>query len=596
VIGLLPTPEEVDRFTKDSTPDKRERWIDHLLGRREEYAQHWLSFWNDALRNDYKGTGYIDGGRKQITSWLFDALATNMPYDQFVRELVSPTPASEGFVKGIVWRGVVNASQIPEVQAAQNVSQVFLGINMKCASCHDSFINDWTLKDAYGLAGIFAERPLEMHHCDKPTGEYAPLQFVYPELGSIDPKANRAERLDQLAALMTSPRNGRLARTIVNRLWARFLGHGLIEPVDEMDHEPWNAALLEWLAADLVDHDYDLKHTIRRILSSRAYQMPARASRPPEEQGAFVFRGPLVRRLSAEQFVDAASTLTGVWHSAPAVYLDAMPTPEDDRKGDHHVRFRSGVIREGYVPLDVDLTGASTLWLVVTNGVEGKNHDWANWIEPNLHGNDGVQRLTDLAWKSATTGHGKVEIDKNCVGGKLVSGGKEAAFGIGTHGYSIITYRLPEGTSRLEGFAGIDDAASKAAEKGHEVEFLVLTDVPVRSAVAVADPLTVALGRPNREQVVTHRPSAATTLEALELTNGEILSETVERGAAHWLARQPWQTTDLVRRLYLVGLGREPDAKELATAVELVGSPPSQEGTADLLWILLMLPEFQLIY
>ena len=145
LIGLPPTPEQLASFEKDPRSDKRARLVRTLLDDRAGYADHWLSFWNDLLRNDYSGTGYIDGGRKQITTWLYDSLWTNKPLDQFVRELVEPAPGAEGFVKGIVWRGAVNASQRPPIQAAQNISQVFLGVNLKCASCHDSFISQWKL-------------------------------------------------------------------------------------------------------------------------------------------------------------------------------------------------------------------------------------------------------------------------------------------------------------------------------------------------------------------------------------------------------------------------------------------------------------------
>ena len=134
VIGLLPPPQELEKFIADRHKDKRERLIQRLLASDRNYAEHWLTFWNDLLRNDYKGTGYIDGGRKQITTWLYSALLTNMPYDQFVAELIDPNPASEGFTKGIVWRGVVNASQTPQMQAAQSICQVFMGVNLKCAS------------------------------------------------------------------------------------------------------------------------------------------------------------------------------------------------------------------------------------------------------------------------------------------------------------------------------------------------------------------------------------------------------------------------------------------------------------------------------
>ncbi len=232
-------------------------------------------FWNDLLRNDYKGTGYIDGGRKQITRWLYSALLTNMPYDEFVAELVNPTPDSEGFTKGIVWRGVVNASQTPQMQTAQNIAQVFMGVNLKCASCHDSFINDLTLADAYGLAGIYADGPLEMVHCDKPTGKKAELKFLYPELGAMDPKADKPARLKRLAEIITQRQDGRLTRTLVNRLWQRFMGRGLIEPVDDMEKTAWNPDLLDWLAEDFAAHNYDVKHLIRQILTSRAYQLPA---------------------------------------------------------------------------------------------------------------------------------------------------------------------------------------------------------------------------------------------------------------------------------------------------------------------------------
>ena len=229
-VGLLPTPEELDAFVTDPAADKREKRIDQLLADDVAYADHWLTTWNDLLRNDYTGTGFITGGRKQITPWLYAALRENKPYDVFVRELISPTPASAGFIDGIQWRGDVNASQTRDIQFAQNISQVFLGINMKCASCHDSFIDRWTLAEAYNLAAIYAERPLELNRCDKPTGVMATPKWIFPELGEIDPKASKADRLTQLAGLMTHPDNGRFTRTVVNRVWERLMGRGIVHP------------------------------------------------------------------------------------------------------------------------------------------------------------------------------------------------------------------------------------------------------------------------------------------------------------------------------------------------------------------------------
>jgi hypothetical protein len=221
-------------------------------------------------------------------------------------------------MRGIVWRGSVNASMTPQMQAAQNVSQVLMGVNLKCASCHDSFVSDWTLADAYGFAAVFADKPLEMVHCDKPTGQIASPRFIYPTLGTIDDRAPRAERLKRLAEIVTGPQNGRLSRTVVNRLWAKLLGRGLIEPLDDMEKVAWDSDLLDWLAEDLVTNKYDLKHTLERILTSQAYQLPAVAKPADAEKGEFVFRGPYLRRLSAEQFADAVSSLSGQWADFPS--------------------------------------------------------------------------------------------------------------------------------------------------------------------------------------------------------------------------------------------------------------------------------------
>lgn len=322
LVGLAPAAEDIAAFAALRVPDKRTRLIDDLLNRNRDYAEHWISFWNDHLRNDYSGTGFIDGGRKPITGWLYQSLLANKPYDQFVRELIAPSLESEGFTRGIKWRGNVNASQVVELQFAQNVGQVFLGINLKCASCHDSFIDGWKLTDAYGLAAVIADRPLELHRCDKPLGQLATPSFPFRDLGGIDPNAPRQERLKRVAELLTTPANGRFARTIVNRVWQRLMGRGLIEPVDAMAGEPWNESVLEWLASDFVANGYDLKQLIRRIATSSAYAAP---SVPPVADGErFVFRGPVRKRLGAEQFTDLVWRLTGTAPAKPHAAFKAV--------------------------------------------------------------------------------------------------------------------------------------------------------------------------------------------------------------------------------------------------------------------------------
>src|SRR5690554_6909499 len=309
IIGLIPTPEELDAFESDARTDKRAIWARQLLNRSDDYAMHWLTFWNDALRNDYTGTGYITGGRHNITDWLYKSLRSNKPYDQFVKELLNPTDASKGFIAGIEWRGTVNASQRTEMQAAQNVGQVILGLNLKCASCHDSFIDDWKLDDAYAFANVFAEEALEVSRCEIPTGKYAGTRILWEELGEIDSTANRAEKLEQMATYLTQPANGRIYRTIVNRIWAQLMGRGIVEPVDMMDNEPWSQDLLDWLASDFVESNYDIKKLILKITTSKANQMPREGKKKVKNLFGedLTFRGLVGGRITAEQFSDAIS-------------------------------------------------------------------------------------------------------------------------------------------------------------------------------------------------------------------------------------------------------------------------------------------------
>src|SRR5262249_33694747 len=149
------------------------------------------------------------------------------------------------------------------------------------------------LDDAYGLAAFIADKPLEIHRCDKATGKIARPRFLWPELGTIDASLPKPKRLEQLAGLITHPDNGRFARTIVNRLWHRFMGRGLVHPVDVMANKPWSESLLDYLAVYLVDHGCDLKKLIEHIVSSRVYQSQTVVQAQETVGEDYLFRGPL---------------------------------------------------------------------------------------------------------------------------------------------------------------------------------------------------------------------------------------------------------------------------------------------------------------
>ena len=328
VQGLLPSNQQVQQFIADKRPNKRALLVETLLKDNSSYAQHWLSFWNDVLRNDYSGTGYITGGRFSISKWLYGSLKNNKSYDQFVKELISPNKDSEGFIKGIKWRGTINSSQSTEMQAAQNVAQVFLGLNLKCASCHDSFISDWKLDEAYAFANVFSDQQLEIHRCDLPTGRMAGKGVLYNSLGKIKDTPITADRLVQLADILVQKKNGRLYRTLVNRVWAQLMGRGIVEPVDMMDNEPWSQDLLDYLAYDFANNGTDIKRLMYQILTSQTYQLPSVGFKEVSMVTAsnYVFKGMTKRRLTAEQFADAVSQSFFPLYTDSALVVKMLPS------------------------------------------------------------------------------------------------------------------------------------------------------------------------------------------------------------------------------------------------------------------------------
>ncbi len=631
-IGLLPPPKELKAFLASRKADKRARLVKDLLSRREAYAQNWMSFWNDLLRNDYKGTGYIDGGRQQITRWLYSALLTNMPYDQFVTALVNPKNEAAGFTRGIVWRGVVNASQSPEMQAAQNIAQVFMGVNLKCASCHDSFINDWQLSDAYGLASVFSDQPLEMYRCDLPTGQKAAAKFIFPQLGSIPASTNKEERLSALAQALTCPRDGRLSRTIVNRLWAKFLGRGLVEPVDDMQQNAWDKDLLDWLAEDLAAHHYDLKQTMARILTSRAYQLPA-VNPGAQAPANYVFTGPETRRLTAEEFRDALASLTGAGYSTEDADVEADEAvkklygparearwiwndPSAARKAEAGTIYLRKTVYFSRLPDEAKaLVLCDNRFTLFVNGHKaGAGSDPAKpvmadlrpWLRrgENVFAAEAVNYLPD----GSAPAPGKAFAgQENPAGFYLYARVRlqEKVFDFGSDASWQATDRkakdweMPDFDSRHWAAASELGGLSMDPWKVHSdlvaQQFGAPHQTMVRSALVSADPLQRALGRPNREQVATIRPTAATTLQALELTNGKTLDDLLKIGAAD-LAKESTSGQQLAAQVYELALGRQPTPAELSLAQGLLGTKPAPEGVEDFLWAMAMLPEFQLIY
>ena len=629
LIGLLPSPKDLKAFTQDTSAGKRARLIDSLLNRDMDYAEHWLTFWNDLLRNDYGGTGFVTGGRKQISNWLYHALITNMPFDQFVRELIAPpNDESRGFIDGIKWRGEVSAGQTVEIQFAQSISQSFLGINMKCASCHDSFIDRWKLSEAYGLAAIYSSRPLEINRCDKPIGQQAVASWLFPEIGQVDPKAAPPERLKQLAALMTHPQNGRTTRTIVNRLWQRLMGRGIVHPADAMQTEPWNADLLDYLAAHLAQHKHNLKQTLSLITTSQAYQSHSQVVTKGIDDHGYIYAGPRAKRLTAEQFVDAIWQITG---AAPAKMdagvLRGKVDPElakqikiqgqwiwgHSAKADSTPPSGETITLRKTFKLDTDPASASAVvtcdngyTLFVNNRKVSAGDDWTKLAAVPLQTvlRKGANSILVIA---TNAGKGPNAAGFFFDARVRDAAGKETAISSdGTWEWSAQVPATKEG--RLGTFEA-KDWQPVTVVKALPVWQLTLymqapallaqgaaaSDHMIRASLMKSDFLMRTLGRPNRDQIVTARPNDLTTLEAIDLANGSILSDAIGRGAQRLLKTASASPAVLITGLYHQALCREPSANEFATALILIGEKPTQQSLEDLLWAVCMLPEFQTV-
>ena len=629
LIGLLPSSKDLEAFTQDTSADKRTRLIESLLKRDIDYTEHWLTFWNDLLRNDYGGTGFVTGGRKQISNWLYHALITNMPFDQFVRELIAPpNDESRGFIDGIKWRGDVSAGQTVEIQFAQSVSQSFLGINMKCASCHDSFIDRWKLREAYGLAAIYSSRPLEINRCDKPIGQQAVASWLFPEIGQIDPKAPQPERLKQLAALMTHPQNGRTTRTIVNRLWQKLMGRGIVHPADAMQTEPWNADLLDYLAAHLAEHKYDLKQTLALIATSQAYQSHSQVVTKGIDDHGYVYAGPRAKRLTAEQFVDAIWQITG---AAPAKMDAGVLRGKVDPELAKQIKIQGQWIwghsaKPGSTPpsgetitlrktikLDTDPASASAVvtcdngyTLFVNNRKISAGDDWTKLaavpLQTALHkGANSILVIATNAGKGPNPAGFFFDARVRDAAGKETSISSDATWEWSAKAPATKEGRIPafdpkdwQPVTVVKALAAWQQTINAQAP-ALLAQGSAASDRMIRASLMKSDFLMRTLGRPNRDQIVTARPNDLTTLEAIDLANGSILSAAVTKGARRLLESHAPSPSALITGLYRQSLCREPSASELSTAQALVGDKPTQQSLEDLLWAVCMLPEFQIV-
>ena len=408
VIGVIPTAAEARRFLEDASPDKRVRLVDELLARNEDYAAHWTPFWEDAIGSSIVGiTGGI-GSRGNHRDWIFRSFVRNKPFDLMVAELIDPTlpgyrKPEIGYANGkrVVSAYIRNETHLETIQSAANVAQVFLGTGMKCASCHNHFLNkEWPQTRFLAFAGLFATNDLEVIRCEKRSGQFIAAKFPFDLPGVPEGAPQRfEERLHRAAQLLIDPTNPRFAKTIVNRLWKRYLGLGLFEPQDDFrpDQPPANPELLAWLADDFMRHGYDIKHSIRLILTSRTYQLrydPALEDHFDlnQPQQARYYRSPSLRRLTAEELLDSVQVaVTQRLDAQRRIYLDKASTALTRALGCPASRNEISTAR----PDDVAVVQA----LELLNGEEFYERVYAGWVMDQAENEKNLAKVIDrLYW------------------------------------------------------------------------------------------------------------------------------------------------------------------------------------------------------
>jgi hypothetical protein len=350
LTGQLPTPEEIRAFQAERTTParlKRSKAIDKLIA-SPAFVDHWTLKLADLLQNSSKYLG--QKGVYAFREWIRQSIAENKRYDKFAREILVSRGSSYDNAAANYFRVTRDAKPTME-----KTTQVFLGVRMVCAQCHDHPFERWTQNQYYEMAAFFApvgilpgyevgeeivfdqREDFDIKH--PKSGHVVKPKFLVGGPESLQEDANRRQIL---ADWLVSKDNPFFAKSTVNRFWSYFFGRGIIDPVDDIraSNPPSNPALLDALAKDFVDHGFDLRHLMRTIANSRAYQ----ASIVTNEWNVADtenFSHATPRRLSAEQLLDALALATGVRPTLPEV----PPETKAEQIADPHIG------KEGFLDL-----------------------------------------------------------------------------------------------------------------------------------------------------------------------------------------------------------------------------------------------------
>jgi len=374
VAGVLPTPEEHMAFVANADPKKREKLVDELL-ERKEFVELWVMKWAELLQ--IRSSNQVSYKAMLLYyNWLQERIAKNMPTDQMVRELLA---ANGGTFKNPATNYYQNETDTLKV--AENVAQVFMGMRVQCAQCHNHPFDRWTMDDYYGFAAFFSQigrkgtdDPRERIVFNSGGGDVKhPLggRVMKPKfLGGAEPDVAGKDRRTVMATWLASPENPYFATNLGNIVWAHFFGQGIIHEVDDVriSNPASNPELLRELGKKFTEYNYDFKKLVRDICNSRTYQLSTQAN-PSNESDTRNFARAAVRRIKAETFLDCISQVTETKNKFPGLPLGARAVQiADGNVGNYFLTTFGRATRETVCSCEVKLEPTLSQSLHLLNG------------------------------------------------------------------------------------------------------------------------------------------------------------------------------------------------------------------------------------
>jgi hypothetical protein len=317
IVGMLPGREDFDRFMADGAADKREKLVDELLGRKE-FSELWVMKWAELLQirtDDNRQVSYKTA--LGYFNWLQQRVEDNVPFNVMIQELLSASGGTFNLPATTYYQ-----IERDTLKLSENTAQIFMGMRIQCAQCHNHPFDRWTMDDYYSFAAFFSqigrknsEDPRERIVYDRAEGEIRhPVgnRTMAPKfLGGAVPDVKDKDRRKVLADWLASPENPYFAKNLANLVWAHFFGMGIIDPVDDVrvSNPPSNPELLDEIARKFTAYKYDFKKLVRDICTSRTYQLSTKAN-ATNESDTRNFAKAGIRRIRAEVLLDVISGVT----------------------------------------------------------------------------------------------------------------------------------------------------------------------------------------------------------------------------------------------------------------------------------------------